>query len=657
MSRFFQISDDSDSSVESSSESERVSVGETPQQTSDQPRTRSAERSSSERSVYISDQLENLQPDLASAGEHRELLLVSLLEEHYRTRAAEFLNSTNPGRNYTRNSPEVQPLAQHLFNQASATLSSTGILNGPISPEALHDNRAHFLAGLDQLGAGATTTNLSTAMQQLSIQPVPATDQQLLTFYQPRPTSHYQNSFRELCLLGRGGFGRVFKCHNLLDKKTYAVKKIPLSPQMSKSFCEGRHDELHHVLLEVQTLAELDHANIVRYHTTWVEEPQGGSKNPGGPVWTGTGFNQRQLLLGTQPHSENAGNSLSEPSFSADQTQPVSCGFVFAEDSEPLSDKDSKKLLAKTAKADKLEGRPEDRSEHKSEDTSEDRSDGTMEPSANASDIFTDGAGSQFPLVETQNRPEPESMHTHALYIQMSLYPMTLFHYLSTATEPGDTGRPRHCYHLAPSLHIFSAILAGLRYLWAKKLVHRDVKPRNIFLSAPEAEPLTGYCNVSCSHCHRGDSGHACWLNPRIGDFGLVTQLAHGELPVGRNASKAVGTPLYRPPAPESKEALPVVDDQKVDIFALGVVFVELLCPFSTSMERADALAGLQKGVLPSDLRRRLEREGFAVEVVDGVLEMAEGMVDPNATTRWSGERIAEVAKGIEVRISTSSAV
>lgn len=648
MSRFFQVSDDSGSSAGSSGSEERVSVSETPPQTNNRPRTRSTERSSSERSVYISDQLENLRPDLASAGEHRELLLVSLLEEHYRTRAAEFLNSTNPGHNYTRYSPEVQPLAQHLFTQASSTLSSTGILNGTISPEALRDNRAQFLAGLDQLGAGATTTNLSTAMQQLSIQPNPAADQQLLTFYQPRPKSHYQNSFRELCLLGRGGFGRVFKCHNLLDQKTYAVKKIPLSPQMSKSFCEGRHDELHHVLLEVQTLAALDHANIVRYHTTWVEEPQEGSQNPDVPgPWTGFGTAQRQLL-GTQPHSENADSSPSEPSLSIDQAQPVSCGFVFAEDSEPLPDQDGSdkklKLLAEKSETDRLED--------KSEGT-------TMEPSANASDIFTDGAGLQFPLIETQNRPEPESMHTHALYIQMSLYPMTLFHYLSTATEPSDADRPRHCYHLVPSLHIFSAILAGLRYLWAKKLVHRDVKPRNIFLSAPEPEPLTGYCNVSCSHCHQdqGDSGHACWLNPRIGDFGLVTQLAHGELPVGRNASKAVGTPLYRPPASESKEALPVVDDEKVDIFALGVVFVELLCPFSTTMERADALAGLQKGVLPSDLRSRLEREGFGAEVVGSVLGMAAGMVDPNPTTRWSGERIAEVAQSIKARISATSTV
>lgn len=70
-------------------------------------------------------------------------------------------------------------------------------------------------------------------------------------------------------------------------------------------------------------------------------------------------------------------------------------------------------------------------------------------------------------------------------------------------------------------------------------------------------------------------------------------------------------------------------DNEKVDIFALGVVLVELLCPFSTVMERADALNGLQKGALPDCLRERLQKEGLADYIVKRVLEMTAGMVDP----------------------------
>lgn len=420
------------------------------------------------------------------------------------------------------------------------------------------------------------------------------------------------------------------------------MKNIPLSPQLSKSFCEGRHDELHHVLLEVQTLAALDHANIVRYHTTWVEEPQGDSPVDTSPTRTGLGPDRQQLLLGTQPHSGNTDDSAGEPSFSVDQAQLMSCGFVFAKDSEPLKDQNTKiKLL--TEKADYV---------------SITRT--ASEPSANASDIFTDGAGSHLPLVENQNRTEPEYLDTYALYTQMSLYPMTLFHYLSASPVSDGALHPRHCFHLAPSLHIFSAILSGLRYLWAKQLVHRDVKPRNIFLSAPGSEPLTGYCDVSCPRCCTDDTPRQCWLNPRIGDSGLVTQLAHGKLPAGRGASKTVGTPFYRPPAypfpdvADKGKEIVVADDEQVDIFALGVVFVELLCPFTTAMERADVLAGLQKGVLPEGMRCRLEMERWDTELVGRVLEMATGMVNPDPAARWTGDKIAKVAKSIKAELSSA---
>jgi eukaryotic translation initiation factor 2-alpha kinase 3 len=660
MSRFFRRPDDSESSS-SASESEgpgRDSVSETPHRVPQRSEHRgpSAEDDSepseiqrseassardqtlsTDGSVARTTQSTGLQANV-NASQHQEMLLATLLEEHYRTRAAEFLNTANPGNNYTRHSPEVQPLARQLFTQASTMLESAGLLNVPSSSgDALRDTRAQYLAGLDQLGAGldqASATDLLASMTQLNIQPHPTNT---LTAYIPKPRSHYQSSFREVCLLGRGGFGRVFKCHNLLDQKTYAVKKIPLSPHLSKSFAEGKHEDLQHILIEVQTLASLDHANIVRYHATWVEEPQAGSPTAGTSSM-GQGFPpsrpaaRRKLLL------ENANDDTSDSLFlPSEQAQQISCGFVFAEDSESLPRRNEQKLLT-----------------HDDTESIEDDQSFSEEPSANASEIFTDGTRSQLPLVERQHKPDEESHHTRELYIQMSLYPMTLFHYLSPATS-SVASHPRHCYHLLPSLQIFFAILQGLRYLWSRRLVHRDVKPRNIFLSEPEPEPLNGYCDASCRHaCH----GHQPrWLNPRIGDFGLVTQLAHGELPEGKGSSKVVGTPLYRPPVcawAGDSDRDGEAETEKVDIFALGVVFVELLCPFSTVMERATALSGLQKGVLPDYLRVRLQREGFADKVVDRVLEMTAGMVDPYPGSRWSGERIAEAVQDIKAVIEAT---
>lgn len=556
-----------------------------------------------------------------NASQHQEILLAALLEDHYRSRAADFLNSTNPERKHTKESPEVLALAKRLFDQASGTLASAGILNVPASSDQLRDTRAQYLAGLDQLGVGASPTSLLAAVRQLNIG-APSTIPEMLVMSPPTPRvrSHYQASFREICLLGRGGFGSVFKCHNLLDQKTYAVKKIPLSPQLSRSFQEGRHDELRHVLVEVQTLASLDHANIVRYHATWVEEPQ---------VFDHLGAHDaakksrpRQLLL------ENTADADSWPSFSAHQQQQQSFGFVFAEDSQSGSGHQEPKLLTRGNQSD--------------------ASKADSEPSVDASDIFTDGTRSLVPMMADKSGPDLPPSTTHELYIQMSLYPMTLHHYLVGTAAQQPTGSPlRHCFHVRPSVHIVLAILSGLRYLWDKGLIHRDVKPRNLFLSELEHKPSTGYCDVGC-RCIDGERPR--WLNLRIGDFGLVTQLAHGDLPTGRGgkASGTVGTPLYRPPACAWDDGLDAEaehgseEDEKADIFALGVVFVELLCPFSTAMERADTLSGLQKGKTPLSLRARFESEGCCSSVCDRLLEVVAGMTDPDARLRWTGERVAK---------------
>ncbi|XP_066288618.1 eukaryotic translation initiation factor 2-alpha kinase 1-like isoform X2 [Branchiostoma lanceolatum] len=75
--------------------------------------------------------------------------------------------------------------------------------------------------------------------------------------------SRYANEFLELDRLGKGGFGRVFKVKNKLDGQEYAVKKIFLK--------ESNMDVFFRIVREVKLLASLQHANVVRYHTAWME--------------------------------------------------------------------------------------------------------------------------------------------------------------------------------------------------------------------------------------------------------------------------------------------------------------------------------------------------------------------------------------------------
>ena len=61
-------------------------------------------------------------------------------------------------------------------------------------------------------------------------------------------------------LLGRGGFGTVFRMYHRLDAQYYAVKRILLT-----------ENSIHSALQEIRILASISHPRIIRYFHSWVE--------------------------------------------------------------------------------------------------------------------------------------------------------------------------------------------------------------------------------------------------------------------------------------------------------------------------------------------------------------------------------------------------
>lgn len=104
-------------------------------------------------------------------------------------------------------------------------------------------------------------------------------------------------------------------------------------------------------------------------------------------------------------------------------------------------------------------------------------------------------------------------------------------------------------------ISIMRQVLLAVREAHRQNVIHRDLKPNNIFLVSPEAEkPMV-----------------------KVLDFGIAMLKDLQQLsPKITRRDVAVGTPIYL--SPEQATAKP--PDERSDIYSLGVVFYELLTGF-----------------------------------------------------------------------------
>ena len=80
---------------------------------------------------------------------------------------------------------------------------------------------------------------------------------------------------RTLNYIGGGAHGKVFKIYNMLDDQVYSLKKIDLINEMSDISSDNTFSSLKDntqlLLREIRVLAKLEHPNILRYNTSWIE--------------------------------------------------------------------------------------------------------------------------------------------------------------------------------------------------------------------------------------------------------------------------------------------------------------------------------------------------------------------------------------------------
>lgn len=542
----------------------------------------------------------------------QEILTRAALERSFIFEAlAELLQNGTDGP-YTKDHPEVKALAEAKYRQVTELLHQGGLLKTESKQES--DLRPAFRAGLDLLSNSTNNARVlpsndsNSEAQEIELfataprQSIDLSDNNLIKINQmleastrftnslPKAIwenlghpmfrrSRYEETFEQIQLLGKGGFGRVYRVQHRLTQTEYAVKKIPVSAVRLRRIHERGKEELDNLYREVRVLSKLDHPNIVRFYDGWLEYSVNAME-----MSAGLTERIKDVILGDDDPLHNSPRQRKSPPL---PTLSVTPGSRLVMSPRPVDDI---QVIFEESSIDNGTGAESEEpslsvvSHSEIESIGRGKSPFTAEIdfAATNDDLSIQpvraGSGFFFPPVVDEIQDERPARPQLMLHIQMGIHPLTLSDYLMPQTLAADTEQVCHCFHTKHSLSILLELLDGVCYMHARGIAHGDLKPSNVFLSMADdlgdsKAPLLQRCG-DCS-----ESIHCGPMSVCIGDFGLASEIAKPEGPYAESTptAKAAGTALYRPFGKTSDGG------ESLDVYALGIIAAELLTPFQTS--------------------------------------------------------------------------
>ena len=351
--------------------------------------------------------------------------------------------------------------------------------------------------------------------------------------------------------IGNGGFGRVFRVRHKLDGGMYALKVVRTSTS---------ERGMEKILREVQVLSSIRSEHVVRYYSAWIE--------PGDHL-------SQLVRVGGDGSAEDS--TTEWPSSSSDGgggVGGVTTTMLGKQSTDPACN------LCRAAYTDwevNLEQW------------------GLIDAVLQPLDLCVDCYKKSIPAhvdSSTISIREKCRILPDCLYILMEYCESTLSEAVERIRSSEGDGH-------APIWDLFGQVLEGFAHLHANGIIHRDVKPSNIFVHNLRAKigDLGLATTFSTSSAPSSVPGDSC--GDDFSDGGAAAEDDRG----GSAASSDVGTFLYI--APEVSDGTHY--DEKCDVYSLGVVLVEIFHPFSTGMERAKVLGNLRRGIFPKEWRTNHE--------------------------------------------------